>query len=409
MAPRAVLVLNAGSSSLKYSLFRISQGLQLAVHGLVEQIGTPHGAISHKVVDTNETISEKEQYPDHKIALERVVELLTRTKSEANNIAAVGHRVVHGGESLTAPSLVTEAVKKAIEDASPLAPLHNPPNLQGIRVAEELFDCPQVAVFDTAFHSSMPPHVFTYGIPYKLRKEIGIRKYGFHGTSYAYLLPQAAEMVGKRPEETNLIVMHLGAGASIAAIKEGKCLDTSMGVTPLEGLVMATRCGDIDPSVSKILHDLWQYKPAQVDDLFNKKSGLFGICGEKDMKTIVEKAKAGDELHKLALDVFVHRVRKYLGAYLVHLGGRVDAVVFSAGIGERAHVVRSLICQDLDYFGIALDEQKNAEVRKERREIQSSTSRIKVLVIPTNEELQIAKETIEVVNSANKPSRAAGG
>lgn len=403
---RSVLVLNSGSSSLKYALYTVGQNLKLSVQGLVEQIGSKQSTIKHTILNEGKnTITENHEIGDHKTALRKVVGLLHMSKEESKAIAAVGHRVVHGGEAIDRPTLITEELKKAVEKASPLAPLHNPPNLEGIRVAEELFSCPQVAVFDTAFHSTIPPNAYLYGIPYHLYKDLGIRRYGFHGTSYLYLMREAAKFLGKPSEEINIICLHLGAGASMACIEQGKCIDTTMGVTPLEGLIMATRSGDIDPAIPKILFDLKKLSPEKVDDLLNKKSGLFGLCGEKDMKTIVEKAQLGEKQCKLALDVYIHRIRKYLGAYLVHLEGKVDAIVFSAGIGERSAPIRKMICEGLDSFGISVDIEKNEENRKDSRDIQSKSSSIKVLVLPTDEELCIAQQTMEVLHQLEKLER----
>lgn len=266
-------------------------------------------------------------------------------------------------------------------------------------VAEELLRCPQVAVFDTAFHSTIPPHAYMYALPYHLYHQLGIRRYGFHGTSYRYLLGQASEILKKPKEELNLIFFHLGAGASVAAVRRGECIDTSMGVTPLEGLVMATRCGDVDAAVAGILASQKGMSAEQIDALMNKESGLYGLCGDKDMRTIIKAAQGGSLKHKLALGVFIHRIRKYLGAYLVQLEGHVDALVFSAGIGERSDVIRALVCEGLEQFGIAVDERRNSEGKSPAREIQKEGSRIKVLVIPTDEELSIAQQTMEVVEA----------
>eukprot|EP00271_Cylindrocystis_brebissonii_P004188 TRINITY_DN15761_c0_g1_i1.p1 TRINITY_DN15761_c0_g1~~TRINITY_DN15761_c0_g1_i1.p1 ORF type:complete len:410 (-),score=77.09 TRINITY_DN15761_c0_g1_i1:671-1900(-) len=407
---RSILVLNAGSSSLKYSLFSVKEALSLAVHGLVEQIGSSQGNVTHTVLDEgSKVIREADSFPDHKGALQKVVSLLHMTKDESKAIMAVGHRVVHGGEAVSKPLLVDEELKRAIERASPLAPLHNPPNLQGIRVAEQLFACPQVAVFDTAFHSSIPPRAFTYALPYSWYTDLGIRRYGFHGTSYLFLVEEAAQMLQKPKEELNLICLHLGAGASMAAIEKGKCIDTTMGVTPLEGLVMATRSGDMDPAIHNVLHNLKGVTPAEMDTILNKKSGLFGICGEKDVRHILDKAGKGDSLCQLALEVFVYRIRKYLGAYLVHLQGKVDAIVFSAGIGEHSAPVRKLICDGLDAFGIEIDNVKNETTRKVRQEIQVEGAKVKLLVIPTDEELCIAQQTLSVVEDLERRESGRGG
>eukprot|EP00897_Mesotaenium_endlicherianum_P010646 jgi/Mesen1/960/ME000012S00512 len=400
MAGRSILVLNAGSSSLKYSLFKVSKSLQLSVQGLVEQIGTSHGSITHRVLnDEDKRLSERGEFEDHKAALSKVVSLLHFTRAESKSIMAVGHRVVHGGEAISAPKIITDEVKAAIEHSIPLAPLHNPANLQGIRVAEELFDCPQVAVFDTAFHSTIRPHAYIYGLPYKFYEENKIRRYGFHGTSYLYLLKETARMLRKPVESVNMIALHLGAGASMAAIQEGKCIDTTMGVTPLEGLVMATRSGDVDPAVVGLLARLRGLSVDEIDSVLNKQSGMYGVCGDKDMKSVVERAVAGEPRCQLALDVYVHRLRKYVGAYLVHLRGEVDAIVFSGGVGERSAYIRALACEGLERFGFAVDASKNERVKRDGGQIQSDESRVRVLMIPTDEELSIAQQTFDEVHS----------
>lgn len=337
---------------------------------------------------------------DHTTGLKKVLELLHLDKNQADSICAIGHRVVHGGEHMTKPMLVTEEVKKAIERAIPLAPLHNPPNLEGIQVAERLFDCPQVAVFDTAFHSTIPPYAYMYALPYKYYEELSLRRYGFHGTSYEYLLGQAAMYLGKPNEELNIIACHLGAGASMAVIKNGKCIDTTMGVTPLEGLVMATRCGDIDPAICEILEARKSLAVSEMSTIFNKESGVYGICGEKDMKSVIEMSEAGSERHGLAFQVYVHRIRKYLGAYYLSLGGEVDAVIFSGGVGEKSLSVREMVCTGLEKLGLSIDHKKNQSEGRGLREIQANDSRIKILVIPTDEELCIAKQTLKVVQES---------
>lgn len=398
---RSVLVLNSGSSSLKYALYSLKQTATCISQGYIEGIGTPKCSISHKNLQVGQNVKMQGNAVDnHATGLKKVLELLHLEKSHADSIYAVGHRVVHGGEHMTKPVLVTEDVKKAIERASPLAPLHNPHNLEGIRVAEQLFHCPQVAVFDTAFHSTIPPHAYMYALPYKYYEELGLRRYGFHGTSYSYLLGQASEHLGKSEEELNIIVCHLGAGASIAAIQNGKCIDTTMGVTPLEGLVMATRCGDTDPAIYEILEAAKGLTISQISTILNKESGLYGICGDKDMRSVIKLSEAGAEKHKLALQVYVHRIRKYLGAYYLTLGGDVDAIIFSAGIGERSVSVREMVCAGLDKLGLCIDHIKNQAEKKGFREIQADTSRIKVLVIPTDEELCIAQQTLKVVQES---------
>lgn len=397
---RAVLVLNTGSSSIKYAMYKLGMSASCLFQGKVEGIGTPRSSLTHKDIQALEhTKLQDLDLADHKVGLKKVVELMHLGQGGSIQINAVGHRVVHGGESLTRPSLITSEVKKEIQRATPLAPLHNPASLQGIVVAEELLQCPQVAVFDTAFHSTIPPHAYLYALPYHLYHQHGIRRYGFHGTSYRYLLGQASEILRKPKDKLNIIFFHLGAGSSAAAVKQGKCIDTSMGVTPLEGLVMATRCGDIDPAVTGILAAQKGMDAEEINILMNNESGLYGLCGEKDMRTIIQAADNGSEKHKLALKVFIHRIRKYLGAYLVHLEGHVDALVFSAGIGEQSAVIRALVCEGLEQFGIAVDENKNIEGKSPAREIQVDGSRIKVLVIPTDEELSIAEQTMEVIEA----------
>lgn len=395
---KAVLVLNSGSSSLKYALYNMANAAACVAKGNVASIGSSNCSITHKNLQFSQHLNlQGAVVADHKSALKKVLELLPLEKEQIGGLYGVGHRVVHGGEHLTQPMVVTEEVKKAIEQASPLAPLHNPPNLEGIRVAEELFSCPQVAVFDTAFHSSIPSYAYMYAIPYYLYKELGIRRYGFHGTSYQFLLDRAAAYLGEVKENVNLIACHIGAGASIAAIKDGKCIDTTMGVTPLEGLVMATRCGDIDPAICQILASQRNLGADEISHLLNNESGLQGICGDKDMRGVVEASNAGSQRHKLAVDVYIHRIRKYLGAYFVHLEGNVNALVFSGGVGEGSAKIREMICANLDAFGIKVDNVKNYENKISLREISKGDSKVKVLVIPTDEELCIAEQTLRVL------------
>ncbi|KAJ7297232.1 hypothetical protein O6H91_Y071700 [Diphasiastrum complanatum] len=395
---KSVLVLNSGSSSLKYALYNLDKSAKCLLRGVVEGIGTPKSLIFHKNAQDGCNVKlEGINVSNHRIGLNKVWELLHVDRGSSSNICAVGHRVAHGGEALTKPALVTDSVKKAIEEAVPLAPLHNPANLEGIKAAEELIKCPQVAVFDTSFHSTLPPYAYMYALPLTLYKELGLRRYGFHGTSYQFVLDESASLLRKSKDSLNIIICHLGAGASMAAIREGKCIDTTMGVTPLEGLVMATRSGDVDPGVFQILASEKGLSTQEISRLLNKESGLYGLCGDKDMRVVWDAAKAGSEKHKLAVDIFVHRIRKYLGAYLVHLKGKVDALVFTAGIGENSVPIRSMVCQGLDAFGISLDEKKNNQDAKEKREIQSADSKIKVLVVPTDEELCIAQQTLQVL------------
>eukprot|EP00854_Cymbomonas_tetramitiformis_P005265 gene5265-6400_t len=406
-----VLVLNCGSSSLKYALFELQPGVEAAciVSGLVEKIGLASGMVSLVDEASGEKTKIEMPIPDHKAGLDKVIELLmdpaTGKVQAAAQIKAVGHRVVHGGEKFTAAAVITDEVIGAIKEAAALAPLHNPANLTGIAVAQQLFPCPQVAVFDTAFHMTMKPEAFLYALPIKLYKEEGIRRYGFHGTSYLYVAGATAAALEKGVENTNLIVCHLGNGSSMCAIKNGECVDTTMGLTPLEGLCMGTRAGDVDPAVHRHLFATKGMSPDEVDKMLNKQSGLLGLCGDSDMRAIQERADAGDEDAINALGVFVHRVRKYVGAYMVALGGNVDALVFTAGIGENSKRVRELVCESLEPLGLSLDKDKNAAA-KGLSELQSKQSRCKIMVVPTNEELSITMQSAELcgIMPASKPT-----
>lgn len=408
MPASKVLVLNAGSSSLKFKLFEnAAKGLSAAAAGLVEQIGNPErSAITARTLSggTSDKTEIKTTVPNHTTALALVLDYLKNQFSAGitDQVSAVGHRVVHG-KQISQPTLLTPAALEAIQDAADLAPLHNPANLEGINASIEVFKgCPQVAVFDTAFHQSMPPRSYTYALPTELTATKGIRRYGFHGISYYYLVNQAAHMLGKPVEDTNLIACHLGAGSSVTAIRGGASYDTSMGLTPLEGLCMATRCGDVDASVVGYLVQHCGFKDAaEVDQLMNKKSGLLGMSGSPDVRTIMDRAAAGDAAADLALQVYVHRVRKYLGAYLVQLGGRVDAIVFSAGIGENSPYIRGKILEGLDALGISVDQGANEKMcRGAQGEIQAAGSKIKAFVIPTDEELSIAQQTLLTLSKA---------
>jgi acetate kinase len=303
--------------------------------------------------------------------------------------------VVHGGEDFKRPVLIDDNVLQAIKNNAPLAPLHNPANLVGIEVARALFPgIPQVAVFDTAFHQTIPPKAFHYGVPYDLYKTHRIRRYGFHGSSHSYVAKEAAKYLGKPLDELNLITIHLGNGASITAIEKGKSVDTSMGMTPLEGLVMGTRCGDIDPAIYFYLSEYFSMSVSEIESLLNKQSGLKGLCGTNDMREILQNSEKGDPLAKLALDIYAYRIKKYVGAYYAVLG-RVDAIVFTAGIGENAPEIRKMALAGLERLGIIISDDKNES--KENLEIQSDLSQVKILVIPTNEELEIALQTKEVI------------
>ncbi|CAL5222680.1 g5080 [Coccomyxa viridis] len=403
----SVLVINSGSSSLKFKLFTgTGTKLLAAATGLVERIGD--SANSQLVVSNQKVLQEtgkqtfKEPLTDHTNALDYVLDYLKRQYSNTikDEVKALGHRVVHG-KHLSEPMLVDEEVMRIIREAADLAPLHNPANLQGIVAASAVFTgAPQVAVFDTAFHQTMPPSAYMYAVPYEYHEKYHVRKYGFHGTSVKYLVGQAARMLKKDESKLNLIVAHLGAGASITAIKDGKSVDTSMGLTPLEGLVMGSRCGDMDPAVVLYMMQKGGLSAHEVDVLMNKKSGFLGMCGHADIRAVLQAADAGDEKAQLAIEVYLHRLRRYMGSYFLQLRGKVDAVVFSAGMGENSAFLRARILEDLDVFDMYVDKVRNEEtVGGVEGEIQRAPSKPKVLVIPTDEELSIAQQTIKVLNT----------
>ncbi|GAB6094111.1 acetate kinase [Desulfatiferula olefinivorans] len=397
-----VLVINAGSSSLKYQLLNMENEAVMA-SGLVERIGEKQGVLTHKKVNgTGEEKTVIEQpIADHKVGMHLVIDLITDPVkgviANTSEIDAIGHRVVQGGEAFKTSIRIDESVKQAIRDNNPLAPLHNPANLMGIEVAEDLFPgTPNVAVFDTEFHQTMPAKAFLYALPYEYYTDLRIRRYGFHGTSHKYVAHKAAAVLGKKPEDVNVITVHLGNGCSMAAVKNGKCVDTSMGMTPLAGVMMGTRSGDFDPAIISYLVKHKGVKVEDLDDVFNKKSGLKGICGFNDMRDIHAKADAGDDKAKLAVDMFAYRVKKYIGAYAAVLG-TVDIVAFTAGIGENDDVVRQEICQDLTGLGIEFDAERNKGRFSSPQPIHKEGSRVQVWVIPTNEELQIAQDTMDTL------------
>ncbi len=397
-----VLIINAGSSSLKYQLLNMDNEAVMA-SGIVERIGSESGDLTHKTMVDNKTEKTeiKQEIPDHKVAMHLVVDLITDPEKgvvkDKNDIGAIGHRVVQGGEAFSSAILVDDSVKQAIKENFPLAPLHNPANLTGIEVAEELFSgIPNVAVFDTEFHQTMPAKAFLYALPYEYYTDLKVRRYGFHGTSHKYVATKAAAILGKKPEEVNVITVHLGNGCSMAAVKKGKCLDTSMGMTPLAGVMMGTRTGDIDPAIISYLVEHNNMTPQELDDVFNKKSGLAGICGMNDMRDIHSAADNGDEMAKLAVDMFAYRVKKYIGAYTAVLG-TVDIVAFTAGIGENDDIVRAAVCEDMTGLGINVDLKKNEGRFGEPQAIHKDGSPVEVWVIPTNEELQIAQDTVNIL------------
>lgn len=398
-----ILVVNCGSSSIKYQLLEMDTEEVLA-RGLLERIGLNDGCLKHTHGERTDVINRA--IANHDEGMQMIVEALThgedRPIRDVSEITAVGHRVVHGGEDFVESARITDEVISGIEKDADLAPLHNPPNLTGIRAAQKLLaGVPNVAVFDTSFHQSIPPHAYIYALPYEFYTRDRVRRYGFHGTSHRYVARQAATVLGKNPGEVSLITVHLGNGCSITAIKDGRSVDTSMGLTPLEGLVMGTRSGDIDPAITFFLARKENMPYAEIDKTLNKKSGLLGISGvSSDMREVESAAEEGNERAALAMRIFGYRVKKYIGAYSAVLG-ELDAVVFTGGIGENSGLVRRMACENLKMLGIEIDEKKNTSPGSGDADISTEDSRVRVLVIPTNEELMIARDTVKVVQAAN--------
>ncbi|MET7478946.1 acetate kinase [Streptomyces sp. NPDC005648] len=403
MTASRVLVLNSGSSSVKYQLLDMRDSGRLAV-GLVERIGEETSRLRHTPLATGGAPREwSAPIADHEAALKAVAQELTKDGLglDSSELAAIGHRVVHGGKSFTEPTVIDDTVLAEIERLIPVAPLHNPANLTGIRTARALRpDLPQVAVFDTAFHTTMPEAAARYAIDVRTADAYRIRRYGFHGTSHAYVSRATAELLGKAPQEVNVIVLHLGNGASASAVRAGRCVDTSMGLTPLEGLVMGTRSGDLDPAVIFHLARVGGMSTDEIDTLLNKKSGLIGLCGDNDMREIRRRIDEGDEQARLAFDIYIHRLKKYIGAYYAVLG-RVDAVAFTAGVGENAAPVRQAAVAGLEELGLSVDAELNAVRADGPRLISGPNSRVAVAVVPTDEELEIAAQTYALVEKNN--------
>ncbi len=395
-----ILVVNAGSSSIKYQLIDMVTEQPLS-SGLVERIGLETGNITHKtfVEGKENKIKESFPIPNHVVGLERVAELLTDKKigviSNPSEIQAVGHRVVHGGEAFTKTVVITNEVKAKVKELFPLAPLHNPANLIGIEVAEKVFpNATQIAVFDTAFHQTMPEVAFRYAIPNEMYEEMGIRKYGFHGTSHKYVSGKAIEYLGKK--DAKVITIHIGNGASMAAVDGGFCVDTTMGLGPLSGLIMGTRSGDIDPSIIFYLVEQKGYSIQEVAKVLNKESGMLGLTGDVDMRDIESRVLKGDEVAQLAYKMYAYRIQQYIGNYTAAMNG-LDAIVFTAGVGENDSLVREYVCENMSYFGIELDTEKNKIRSSNIREINVENAKTKVLIIPTNEELEIARQSFELI------------
>ena len=390
-----VFVINCGSSSLKYQLIDMKNENVMA-KGLIERIGMDGSVLKHTPANAN-TIDISTEIPDHKVAIQLVIEALLDENhgviKKMSEINAVGHRVVHGGERFTDSMLITTDVIKGIEACCEIAPLHNPPNLHGILACMELLpEVPQVAVFDTAFHQTMPKTAFLYGLPYEMYVKYGLRRYGFHGTSHRYVAQKAAEMMGEHMSDLRIITCHLGNGASLTAIKYGRSVDTSMGYTPLEGLIMGTRSGEIDPAIIPFLMEKENMDAQQIDNFLNRRSGILGISGlSSDFRDLEAAANNGDERSQLAIDVFAYKVKKYIGGYVAAMGG-VDAIVFTAGLGENSPFMREKICNGLEYLGTRIDPELN-KIRGKAREVSIKRARTKIFVIPTNEELVIARDT----------------
>ncbi|HOA96206.1 MAG TPA: acetate kinase [Acetivibrio saccincola] len=398
-----VLVINTGSSSLKYQLIDMTNENVLA-KGVCERIGLEQSFLKHSKIGENAVVIEKDLY-NHRLAIKEVINALTDDKigviKDMSEISAVGHRVVHGGEKFYQSVIIDDEVKKAIEECSELAPLHNPSNIVGIEACKQIMpDVPMVAVFDTAFHQTMPRHAYIYALPYEIYEKYRLRRYGFHGTSHKYVSERAAQILNRPIEELKIITCHLGNGASICAVKYGKSVETSMGFTPLQGLCMGTRSGTIDPAVISFLMEKEKMTVKDISDFLNKKSGVLGVSGvSSDFRDIQEAAENGNDRAQLALDIFCYRVKGFIGDYAAIMNG-VDAVVFTAGIGENNDYVRSKILTDMDFFGIKIDEEKN-KVRGEEMDISTPDAKVRTLVIPTNEELAIARETVRLIKNGN--------
>lgn len=392
-----ILVINCGSSSLKYQLFDMIDESVLC-KGLVERIGIEGSKLTHKV--GSEKLVVEEAMKDHTAAIKHVFDALVHEKfgvvKSLDEVNAIGHRVLHGGDKLTASTIIDENVKAKVREFIKFGPLHNPANLMGIEACESLVPGKQnVAVFDTAFHQTMPARTFMYAIPYEYYEDYRLRKFGFHGTSHRYVTLRTAELLKTDKKNLNIITVHLGNGSSIAAIKNGECYDTTMGLTPLEGLVMGTRSGDLDPTVMTFLMNEKGYSADEMNQILNKKSGVLGVSGlSSDFRDLEEAAEKGNERAQLALDMFITRVRRYVGGFMAELG-HVDAISFAGGIGENSASMRKLILENMEEYGIIIDDAKNDT--REEAVISADNSRVKVLVVPTNEELMIARDTMNLV------------
>lgn len=391
--------MNCGSSSIKYALYNMDDN-SVMTSGGAERVGLDGAFVKVKLAN-----GEKKQImhdiPEHTEGVKFIFSLLTDPEigviKSLNEIDAVGHRMVHGGEKFSQSVLITPEVIKAFEEVSDLAPLHNPANMKGVNAVSELMPgLPQVGVFDTAFHQTMPPKAYMYAIPYELYEKYGIRRYGFHGTSHRYVSARALEYLGMKAEGTKVITAHIGNGGSLAAVVDGKCIDTTMGLTPLEGVMMGTRSGDIDGGAITFIEKKLGLDADGVSNLLNKKSGVYGLCGLTDMRDVAAAAAAGDKKAEVAQDSYFYRVKKYVGAYAAAMGG-CDVLVFTAGVGENQSAIREVVCQDMEFMGIKLDVEKNNQIHGEEAIISTPDSKVKVVVIPTDEELMIASDTMALV------------
>ena len=394
-----ILVLNCGSSSIKYALYNMDDH-SVMTSGGAERVGLDGAFVKVKLAN-----GEKKQImhdiPEHTEGVKFIFSLLTDPEigviKSLNEIDAVGHRMVHGGEKFSESVVITPEVIKAFEEVSDLAPLHNPANMKGVNAVSELMPgLPQVGVFDTAFHQTMPAKAFMYAIPYELYEKYGIRRYGFHGTSHRYVSARALEYLGMKAEGSKVITAHIGNGGSLAAVVDGKCIDTTMGLTPLEGVMMGTRSGDIDGGAVAFIEKKLNLDADGVSNLLNKKSGVFGLCGYTDMRDVASAAEKGDNKAKVAEDSYFYRIKKYVGAYAAAMGG-CDVLVFTAGVGENQSLMREAVCKDMEYMGIKLDVEKNSKIHGEEAIISTPDSKVKVVVIPTDEELMIASDTMALV------------
>lgn len=397
-----ILALNCGSSSVKYQLFDWNRK-EIIAKGMVERVTVGDSFIIHEVPG-RETYREEYECPDHRVAIHLIIKILTDSKygvvKDMSQISAVGHRVVHGGEKFTCSVLIDEAVLEGIKEVQDLAPLHNPPNISGIEAAQiNLPDVPHIAIFDTAFHQTMPEHAYMYPLPYEWYTKYGVRRYGFHGTSHLYVSKRAAVLLGKAPKDCNIITMHIGNGVSHCAIRGGVSVDTSMGLTPLEGAMMGTRCGDIDPAIPMFVQQKENLSAKEIDNILNKKAGVYGITGQyTDRRDVLEGIEKGDERCKLALQIEGYRLKKYIGSYIAAIGN-LDAVVFTAGVGEMGTAIREAALEGLEHMGIILDKEKNRTTMTRKREsiITTPDSPIKVLVIPTDEELVFTEDVVAIL------------